>query len=613
MVSFTGTISDPSNQIKVYDPPAKTSALSAITQAAAPILGNLIATYKEGEDQKKVDNLSAQMEQEYRTLAEARRQGAISSTDFYTRLDAKARQLAADFPTVAKQFREKVQQDFGDLQGLGFKQEINSFDLEEKNRQKDYLDAQSHGIQVYNKNGTVDEAKTVAAYRSIQGQILQASLAAKSGADDAAAQVNTHIQGVFSTAIGPLYTQLGKIMDDPSLSIPDKVAQATQLINNGERTFKLGVLNPILSQGGGIKVQDAEAMQKYYTDRFQELRTMVSEGDKAAITSNLQLAENAAAVQIRMDNPALAALKTWDKDFANKILENAATTSGVATGLGRQVGSSLDHLTNMKNSIDNPNLVPELPPESRKPVIKDMQQKVTDVSKKPSLNGQGEETTFLASLSGLNKQVLKSNNTSDMEKQLDNLSNSAVMAHVTKTLNGPLKGQANEVLDDANKVAMKYLQDKQWQSTVGNIPLQFNNSTGLLEIKPNIQPIQVRGEITTMTHDVNQGYASRLKPYNQALQVLSKAAKARGEQASEATIRKAFAEGMGYIPAAPAVADVLTNMQPTTPEQQKNATSNPQPVTSVSPNSPPNLPSQFTDAEGNKFILGADGLIHKVK
>lgn len=602
MANFTDTMNDPTNQIRVFNPPAEQSSLGILAQAAAPLIGSLIADVKEGADNTKINTMSQQMENEYRILAEQRRQGKISTTDFFTKLDAKSRQLAADFPTVSKQWKQKVREDFGSLQEQGFKQEMSSFQLEERQFDQDYMAAQSHGLTVL-KDGVANKEATVAGWRSLQRQVLMAQLAAKDGGDKAPIQVNQSLQQVYNDNINnAMQTHLDAVAMNPKLSDAEKVAQAEAIINKAERDFNSKILTPTLG-AAPLKAQDSKAIMESFQQQFQAKRELFIGDEKGSFTSKTRYSAAVAGAELDANNPGVAALtKKYGKNVVSGIIENGQLFSGANALLGQQMAKSMEALmTNLNNVSNNPDLLPQLPVPEKKQVVGAYSNVVKETSSTPKLD-DGQENAFLESVTGLNGVFFQSRNKGDMERQLRAMNNDIIYKHIKSAKGGDKAQQADKAVTSINALANKYLVDQRdvLASQVGDFMqnISFNNATGNLELNPNRTDIPGLKQF----RELHAGMLDKgLIPYNVALDVAAKSSIAAGDTRRPNEIKKELAGLYGYLP-------VRRNI---TPDKPDNA--NTQVFDNVNPKKPPNLPEVLTDAEGNKFIMDSNGTLQRLQ
>lgn len=600
MAKFTDQLSTPTNQIQARPLTPKQSTLGVAATVASNVLGPLVAEIKERGDNTKLDQMSGIMEKEFKVLSEARRQGSISTTEFFTRLNAKSRQLSADFPAVATEWRARVKEDFGSpLQKQEFEAEVDTFKLEEQQKDKMFTEALSFNLGVF-KEGKIDKDETVARFADIRRQQLMASIAGKSGSKQAAIEVQSSLQTIFNRNVDTIMGQIGQLGTGVRPGGPLKEAEvlsaSQEILANAERQFMIGNTLPILADSD-LSPEDTKKIREEFTNQFALINDYIVSGEKGFLRKR-QRSVTEVSTALGLDMQAIMPeMKAFRETFGDEATSNVVGTAFAVRPLGvnaltpqqelsRKLSTSLGKLELFKNTTDvmkGEKDISSLPAEQKPLVIRSMIDIKNDLIKVDKL-GDKQQNSLVSTTTNLTRAAKDSPIRSDVDYQLNELNDPLLFKHLQDAKNTGLKENVLNTATETAELAYTYLERQKprfeaeiLKNVIGldgdpYADVLFNSRTGELELV--FDETAVRNEATSRTRlraaaeltpkipsfaigrttpeaiktAAINATAKSIKPYNDALNVFSRSAKLRGgfDQTSDQALKQILIDRYGY-------------------------------------------------------------------
>ncbi len=545
MASFTGTLSDTNNQIGSYNPPADNSS-AAIISAAGAIAGPLVSYLQKSKENKDLGAISKDFHDNYDKLVAARNQGSITTQEFYTRLNTRMRQYQADFPAIGGEIQQRLQKDTGvDVSQKEFESKTQPFRDEEEMYNKMYTDAQSYGLQAFDKEGKPDQQQTVDIYQSIRRKQLAATIAK----DDkkAGGEVLSHLSGIWQTAQVPVLQQINKLASDPTKDDATKTAEARSLLAKARQQYSMTAVLPVLSSSK-LDVTDVKNIREELDNQIGTVDKLLFDDNLGSFRDRSRLVEEMvrnSADTFNLKAPAVAgAAKALGGQAVSSAVSYAMTLGGgngepsPGQSMANSISSGIKSMNTFSNTIGtldgsiDPNT---LPPDQKKPVVKALLGTTKDLANAPKLDDKSS-ATHINGMNTLTNMALTSNNRQDMEYMLGHAVDPAQVATLERAAKGPNGEAAKALAKNNTQLAYTYLdRNKEYLYSqaegLGYFEPQFNPSTGQLEIVDTVpkQPTGFFGGIANTTQKVMKAKAERLLPaYNNALTTFAKYAKING-------------------------------------------------------------------------------------
>lgn len=333
MADFTFQLSQPTNQIQPHVMPVDQGSLGGIAALANNILVPLVQEYREKKDESLVEQMSVELNKEYDTLVEARRQGSITTSQMLSKLNVKARQLGADYPELAKQWRGRIREEYGDnLSNLAVASDISEFKSEDQVKQTLKEQAITNNLVVRNSRGEPDWDATIETVQKLNNATLQAEYLKKyaTGSEvDKAADLTSLSYKVYQQTERAIYRDLASIQNDKSLSDADKMVKQEQVVNEYKMKFSSQWLNPQLSTVS-IKREDATAIDNHFSKKFDDLAIDIKKGTDFQKKSNLADAVVQSGInQFTLNNPTIATFLRTFPEGGNDAIKAALLKSNM--------------------------------------------------------------------------------------------------------------------------------------------------------------------------------------------------------------------------------------------------------------------------------------------
>ena len=477
--SFTGVLSDPSNQINVYSPPADQSN-SLLVQAATAIAGPLVAEVRKGVVNTKLDEVSSSMTKEYQKLAEARRQGTIDTPEFFTRLNSRMRQITADFPSIATEIRGRIQEDFGaDPSQQAYAATVDTFKQQEDLETKIYQDAQTHGFLINDKSGKPDRNATIKSYTAYARDIAMAQIKSKTSPqtygerkDQQVQEVYGHIQSGLNNTFAPAMQQMLTLADQLQ-GQPD--AQSMGILRNRfaelRRSFTGHAVFGTINQGQ-LGPEDSDKIVNSMNKQMDLMESMLFGKDKdntmAAFRSQARMVEELVTdKKVRMTGAMpgfIAASDIMGSQALSTAVANWSTENAIAGNFITDeldgVNSLNDHVGAITEAVTGATDISTAPPEQRKILAKTGQAIVNDISKMDAPMPADYRSLIGSAHNIVVGAALSSNNVDTQTGAIQILSQPAVQGKIIKASENPeLVPMTQELGKGMNDLSSKVLKN----------------------------------------------------------------------------------------------------------------------------------------------------------
>lgn len=585
MADFTYQLSQPTNQIQPHTMPAEASGLGTVAQVAGQLLVPMVKEIKQRADTTQLDEMSDAMDQEFRTLAEARRQGKLTSSQFFSRLNVKARQLGADFPELAQQWRERVRTEFGEnLQQQAFEAEVADLEIEDKVYEDTYAEALKFGLGVY-QDGRINKDETVLRMQKLKRDQFLASTASQTGN---ASIVNQSMQTVINDSVDTIMGQIGALTGSEA----EKAASATEIFNNAEALFMQQSLMPMLGKSQ-LKPTETKQLREEAQSQFDMYREYILGAEKGTLRDRQRRAKEVID-QFGTDASLIFSREIALQDALGSDAIGPSISRAMMFGTGQgespQMSISRDLVGKMDKyqAVDyntsvlaGDRRVSDVEPKFKPNTVGSLVDVEQNLRVKPKLEDK-DQRAYLNSLRGLNDAAMESGAFNDRKKQLDILNKGAVFVHLNEGMNSSMADVADETVRGAAELSTDFLKKEQTElykdvasdmSVLGSgvfaLPA-YNPSTGRLELEFNpvntkkaalnraqamqstlpfqapIESVTQQGVESFMT-SARQKTESTLKPYNDAIDVYVKSVRTKtGNKYSESVLRQFAMDALDY-------------------------------------------------------------------
>jgi len=484
MAQLTDQLSTPKNQIQVREQGVTNSA-AAIVGGLSALVSPLVASYKEAQDTKKLTVIEQGLEDEYVRLSDAYKQGTIkSSGEFFRRLNAKVRSYEADYPSIADNIRQRVNQEFGGMPGqMGFDATVDPMRIEEQAKDNTFKEAMSYGIEIRDAEGRVDKDATTNMMMQFKAEEFKARFkdpaATKAEASSRLYQSLSERRSILMTSLD---SKINTLTADATLTDAQKLAGTQQMVNQARLQWMNQVVIPETDTSGGDlddikKIKDQQ--DAYFTAKL-ELLTDEKFGTMRDRSRIVKEVTTSMGLDLEESAPWLTAMADkFGSDAVAPLIANVSlykpTEGGASLGsqLKTKVGAAVTKMmqvNTVNGALDGSVDTGSLAVGDKKAVAGILTGTVKQMAEKP-LTQDSSKATYVKACGEICKLAGTSMRDSDKEYVMDLFANKPAGVQLMK-LRGP---QARDTAIQMRDLGMGYIMDNFNKS---DVPLQYNPSVG---------------------------------------------------------------------------------------------------------------------------------------
>jgi hypothetical protein len=351
----------------VKAPTAPTSAPPSAIGDIARLATAGVALYKEQKSKSIVGEAAQEMSDFETTLATAKRQGKISITEYQSRLNAKQRELTANYPGLAQDIKAGIQEQMGFLPSQeAAKSVIETEKSKTAEWNKQVSDAHTAGFDLKKADGTPDDLTSVQLYNALKMNLSTLDVETKQLAlykarneqekipfgDAQKMQEATYLKAFQKHATiyyKPLLQQAEDILNDASLNDDVAYKTAFSLAANAANDFhkmagnKMAMDGILGSEAQRGTLSNIEGMTKRDFDN-------IFTGERASTKLNIIAANR----QIENEEARLGSLLAPQIALSNRLGQNMSIMTASAGATPQQQQAVFDAVTKL-GTIPDPN------------------------------------------------------------------------------------------------------------------------------------------------------------------------------------------------------------------------------------------------------------------